>query len=73
MKSPKIDGVQWQTCGLGSAYDGKACAAVITSQVLGPLQIVLFIATLPAGGAGGAAAGAAAKSTSTVAKVGQKV
>jgi len=36
----------WVNCGMGAAIDDGACAKTVADQILGPLEIVAFVATL---------------------------
>ena len=36
----------WVGCGMGAAIDDGACAKTIADQILGPLEIIAFVATL---------------------------
>lgn len=42
---PVVNGRRWVNCGFGAANSDAACAEVITSQILGPLEMVAFVAT----------------------------
>lgn len=61
--APTIHGKKWVNCGMGAAKDDSTCGMVITSQILGPLEMVVFVASLGTSGAvSGAAKGAYAGS-----------
>lgn len=48
----------WVNCGMGAAKDSGACGGAIAGQVMGPMEVAVFVAT--AGGSGAATAGKAA-------------
>lgn len=47
----------WVNCGMGAAKDSGACGGAIAGQVMGPMEVAVFVAT--AGGSGAATAGKA--------------
>ena len=59
--APNVNNKDWVLCGMGAAVDDATCALVITDQIMGPLEMVAFFATL------GSSSGA-----TTAAKVGVK-
>ena len=42
---PIVNGRRWVNCGFGAANSDAACGEVITSQILGPLEMVAFVAS----------------------------
>lgn len=59
--APTVNGAEWVLCGMGAAVDDATCASIVIDQIMGPLEMVAFFATL------GASSGA-----TTAAKVGAK-
>ena len=59
--APNVNNKDWVLCGMGAAVDDATCALIITDQIMGPLEMVAFFATL------GSSSGA-----TTAAKVGVK-
>lgn len=47
----------WVNCGMGAAKDSGACGGAIAGQVMGPMEVAVFVAT--AGGSSAATAGKA--------------
>ena len=59
--APTVNGAEWVLCGMGAAVDDATCASIVIDQIMGPLEMVAFFATL------GSSSGA-----TTAAKVGAK-
>jgi len=70
---PTVNGVRWVECGMGAAADDATCALVITDQIMGPLEMVAFFATL--GASSGATTGAkiGVKTATKCAKAADKI
>lgn len=71
--APTVNGKKWVECGMGAAKDDGACAGTVSDQILGPLEIVGFVASF--GSSGGATVGpkSAARGSKAVAKSGSKL
>jgi len=44
--APVVGGKKWVHCGMGAASSSAACASATADQIIGPLEIVAFAATL---------------------------
>ena len=71
--APTVNGKTWVECGMGAAADDATCALVVTDQIMGPLEMVAFFATL--GASSGATTGAKIgdKTATTCAKAADKI
>ena len=70
---PTVNGNRWVECGMGAAADDATCALVVTDQIMGPLEMVAFFATL--GASSGATTGAkiGVKTATKCAKAADKI
>ena len=71
--APTVSGKKWVHCGMGAARDDAACGVAITNQILGPLEIIAFVASAGSSGAATTGAKAAARATTKVAQAGGKL
>jgi hypothetical protein len=71
--APTVSGKKWVHCGMGAARDDAACGSAITNQILGPLEIIAFVATAGSSGAAATGAKAAARAGTKVAQAGGKL
>ena len=69
--APIVNGRQWVECGMGAATDSGVCAQKTADQILGPLEMVAFVAT--AGTSSAATAATKASKAATAAKELRKV
>ena len=71
--APTVNGKTWVECGMGAAADDATCALVVTDQIMGPLEMVAFFATL--GASSGATTGAkiGVKTATKCAKAADKI
>ena len=69
--APIVNGRRWVKCGMGAATDSGVCAQRTADQILGPLEMVAFVAT--AGGSGAATAATKATKAASAAKELRKV
>jgi hypothetical protein len=70
---PTVNANRWVECGMGAAADDATCALVVTDQIMGPLEMVAFFATL--GASSGATTGAkiGVKTATKCAKAADKI
>ena len=68
VQPPVVNGRRWVNCGFGAANSDAACAEVITSQILGPLEMVAFVATAGSSSFATIGAKSTARMTSKLAK-----
>jgi hypothetical protein len=66
--APIVNGRRWVECGMGAATDSGVCAQRTADQILGPLEMVAFVAT-----AGTSSAATAATKAATAAQKLKKV
>ena len=71
--APTVEGKKWVECGMGAAKDDDACTTAITNQIMGPLEIVGWIASLGSSSGGTVGAKSAARASQAVAKSGSKL
>jgi len=69
--APIVNGRRWVQCGMGAATDSGVCAQKTADQILGPLEMVAFVAT--AGTSSAATAATKAKKAASAAKELRKV
>jgi hypothetical protein len=70
--APRVNGQQWVDCGMGAAVDNAACGSAVTNQVLGPLEVLAFVATFGTSAAAEQGAESIARGSAAVAKAGSK-
>jgi hypothetical protein len=70
---PTVSGEKWVNCGMGAAKDDAACGSAVTNMILGPLEIIAFVATAGSSGAATTGAKAAARAGANVAEAGSKL
>ena len=66
--APTVNGAEWTLCGMGAAVDDATCASIVIDQIMGPLEMVAFFATLGASSGATTAAKVGAKTASKGAK-----
>ena len=71
--APTVEGKKWVECGMGAAIDDVACASAVADQILGPLEMVAFVASFGSSGAATTGPKAAARAAKTAAKSGGKL
>jgi hypothetical protein len=70
--APTVSGKKWVNCGMGAASDDAACGSAVTNQILGPLEIVAFVASWGSSGAATTGAKSGARAATKVAQAGSK-
>lgn len=68
-QAPTLQGKKWVECGMGASTDDVTCGLIMKDQILGPLEVVAWVAS--AGSTGGASS--SARAAQTAAKAGGKL
>ena len=72
MNTPTVKGVLWKDCGAGCAADDTTCGLVTTDMILGPLEVIVFFASLGSSSSAAAATAGAKAGKKTAMQAAKK-